>query len=53
MPFSAARLATGNRPGYFLRRGFGVGSSGSISAHSLSSTIGAPILGSRCSDDQG
>jgi hypothetical protein len=36
-----------------LRRGFRVGSNGSISAHSSSSTIGAPILGSRCSDDQG
>jgi len=53
MPFSANRFATGNRPGYFLRRGFGVGSNGSISAHSSSSTIGAPILGSSCSDDQG
>ncbi len=53
MPFSAARFATGHRPGYFLRRGFGVGSNGSISAHSSSSTIGAPILGSRCSDGQG
>jgi hypothetical protein len=27
-----------------LRRGFGVGSNGSISAHSSSSTIGAPIF---------
>ena len=53
MPFSAALFATGNRPGYFLRRGFGVGSNGSIRAHSSSSTIGAPILGSRCSDGQG
>ena len=53
MLFSAARFATGKRPGYFLRRGFGVGSNGSISAHSSSSTIGAPILGSSCSDGQG
>jgi len=53
MPFSAARFATGSRPGYFLRRGFGVGSNGSIIAHRSSSTIGAPILVSSCSDDQG
>jgi hypothetical protein len=43
MPFSAARLQTGSRPGYFLRRGFGGGSKGSINAHSSSSMIGAPI----------
>ncbi len=43
MPFSAARLETGSRPGYFLRRGFGGGSKGSINAHSSSSMIGAPI----------
>jgi hypothetical protein len=53
MPLSAARFETGSRPGYFLRRGFGAGSNGSISAHSSSSTIGALILGSSCSDDQG
>lgn len=43
MPFSAARFETGSRPGYFLRRGFGGGSKGSISAHSSSSMIGALI----------
>lgn len=53
MPFSAARFETGNRPGYFLRRGLGEGSNGSISVHSSSSTIGAPILGSSCSGGQG
>jgi hypothetical protein len=53
MPFSAARFATGNRPGYFLRRGLGEGSNGSISVHNSSSTIGAPILGSSCSGGQG
>ncbi|MGF6472600.1 hypothetical protein QFZ89_007851 [Paraburkholderia youngii] len=53
MPFSAARFATGNRPGYFLRRGLSEGSNGSISVHSSSSTIGAPILGSSCSGGQG
>lgn len=52
MPFSAARFATGKRPGYFLRRGFGAGSNGSISAHNSSSTSGAPILGSSYFDDQ-
>ncbi len=36
MPFSAARFETGRRPGYFLRRGFGGGSKGSIKAHSSS-----------------
>ncbi|MGF6666194.1 hypothetical protein QF000_007927 [Paraburkholderia atlantica] len=53
MPFRAARFETGNRPGYFLRRGFGAGSNGSISVHNSSSTIGALILGSGCSDNQG
>lgn len=43
MPFSAARFETGRRPGYFLRRGFGGGSKGSIKAHSSSSMIGVPI----------
>jgi hypothetical protein len=43
MPFSAARSEIGSRPGYFLRRGFGGGSKGSINAHSSSSIIGAPI----------
>ncbi len=43
MPFSAARSEIGSRPGYFLRRGFGDGSKGSINAHSSSSMIGAPI----------
>jgi len=43
MPFSAARSETGRRPGYFLRRGFGGGSKGSINAHSSSSMIGVPI----------
>lgn len=43
MPFSAARSETGRRPGYRLRRGLGAGSSGSISAHSSSSMIGAGI----------
>ncbi|MGF7192197.1 hypothetical protein JOE11_005275 [Robbsia andropogonis] len=43
MPFSAARLETGSRPGYFLRRGFGGGSKGSINAHNSSSMNGAPI----------
>lgn len=43
MPFSAARLETGRRPGYFLRRGFGGGSKGSINAQSSSSMIGVPI----------
>lgn len=53
MPFSAARFETGNRPGYFLRRGFGAGSNGSISAHSSSSMIGALILRSSCLGGQG
>lgn len=43
MPLSAARSETGRRPGYRLRRGLGGGSSGSISAHSSSSMIGAGI----------
>jgi hypothetical protein len=43
MPFSAARSETRRRPGYFLRRGFGGGSKGSINAHSSSSMIGVPI----------
>jgi hypothetical protein len=43
MPLSAARSGTGRRPGYRLRRGLGGGSSGSISAHSSSSMIGAGI----------
>lgn len=42
MPFSAARFDTGRRPGYFLRRGFGGGSNGSIKAHSSSSTSSQP-----------
>lgn len=53
MPFSAARFETGSRPGYFLRRGLGAGSNGSISAHSSSSTISVLILGLSCSDGQG
>jgi hypothetical protein len=43
MPFSAARSETERLPGYFLRRGFGRGSNGSINAHSSSSMIGVPI----------
>lgn len=43
MPLSAARFDTGSRPGYFLRRGLGAGSSGSINAHNSSSMIGALI----------
>ncbi len=43
MPVKAARSAAGLRPGYLKRRGFGGGSSGSISAHSSSSMIGLPI----------
>ncbi len=43
MPLSAARSESGRRPGYRLRRGLGRGSSGSISAHSSSSMIGADI----------
>lgn len=43
MPVSAARSDTGLRPGYFHRLGLGAGSSGSISAHSSSLTIGLPI----------
>jgi len=43
MPFSAARSETVRRPRYFLRRGFGGGSKGSINAHSSSSMIGVPI----------
>jgi hypothetical protein len=43
MPFSAARSGIRRRPGYFLRRGFGGGSKGSINAHSSSSMIGVPI----------
>ncbi|CAB3775121.1 hypothetical protein LMG29542_08503 [Paraburkholderia humisilvae] len=41
MPFSATRSET--QPGYFLRRGFGGGSKGSINAHSSSLMIGVPI----------
>jgi hypothetical protein len=36
-----------------LRRRFGVGSNGLINAHSSSSTIGAPILGSSDSEHEG
>lgn len=43
MPLSAARSETGRRPGYRLCRGLGDGNSGSISAHSLSSMMGAGI----------
>jgi hypothetical protein len=43
MPLSAARSETRRRPGYRLRRGLDGGSSGSISAHSSSSMIGAAI----------
>ncbi|EDT42852.1 hypothetical protein BamMEX5DRAFT_1343 [Burkholderia ambifaria MEX-5] len=43
MPFNAARLGTGNRPGFFVRRGFGGSSNGSLSIHNSSSTIGACI----------
>jgi hypothetical protein len=43
MPLSAARSETGNLPGYRVRRGLGGGRSGSISAHSSSSMIGAGI----------
>jgi hypothetical protein len=43
MPLRAARSETGRRPGYRLRRGLGGGSSGSISAHSSSSMMGAGI----------
>jgi len=43
MPLSAARSETRRRPGYRLRRGLDGGSSGSISAHSSSSMIGAGI----------
>lgn len=49
MPVNAARSATGLRPGYLKRRGFGGGSSGSISAHSSSSMIGLPISLARLS----
>ena len=49
MPFSAALFATGNRPGYFLRRGFGIGSNGSISAHSDSSASQCGSYLARCS----
>lgn len=43
MPFNAARSGTGNRPGFFERRGFGGGSNDSMSTHNSSSTIGACI----------
>lgn len=43
MPFNVARFGTGNRPGFFVRRGFGGGSNGSMSIHNSSSTIGACI----------
>lgn len=43
MPVKAARPATGLRPGYLKRRGFGGGSRGSIRAHSSSSMIGLPV----------
>lgn len=43
MPVKAARPATGLRPGYLKRRGFGGGSRGSIRAHSPSSMIGLPV----------
>ncbi|ALX43627.1 transposase [Burkholderia humptydooensis] len=49
MPVKAARSATGLRPGYLKRRGFGGGSSASISAHSSSSMIGLPISLARLS----
>jgi hypothetical protein len=42
MWFRAARSETGPRPEYFLRRGFGAGSEGSIIAYSSSSAIGVP-----------
>jgi hypothetical protein len=53
MPLSAARSETGSRPGYRMRRGLGGGSSGSISAHSSSSMVGAGISLFRCSGIQG
>ncbi len=43
MPSNAARFGTGNRPGFFVRRGFGGGSNGSMSIHNSSLTIGACI----------
>ena len=43
IPVNAARSATGLRPGFFCRRGFAGGNSGSISAHNASSTIALPI----------
>lgn len=43
MPLSAARSDTRGRPGCFLGRGLGGGSSGSISVHSSSSITGACI----------
>lgn len=49
IPVNAARSGTGLRPGFFSRRGFGGGSSGSISVHSASSTIGLPISSSALS----
>ncbi len=43
MLFNVARFGTGNRPGFFVRRGFGGGSNGSMSIHNSLSTIGACI----------
>jgi hypothetical protein len=47
MPVKAWRLLIGLRPGYFERRGLGVGRSGSIMIHKLSSNIGLAIAAPR------
>ncbi|AJY64531.1 hypothetical protein B7759_05517 [Burkholderia glumae] len=49
MPAKAARSATGLRPGYPKRCGFGGGSSGAIRARRWSSRIGLPISLARLS----
>lgn len=41
--FNAARFGTGSRPGFFVRRDFGVGGNGPMSFHNSSSTISAGI----------
>lgn len=49
IPVSAARSATGLRPGYRKRLGFAGGKSGSINAHNSSSMIGLAISSLRMS----